>query len=338
MNGRTFRLPEHLDSELRRHVESASDLAEGIKALSDFFTRNEGGKTPWNLADAYMAYFFPLNYLRVSAVLTESFREFPWTAVREIIDFGSGPGTVHFALADSGLASKPLLAVESDRRAVDLHRTGTRYLSGKVPGTFSDAVRWADKLPPRIAPGTLGIFSYSLLEEPKLEARLSEFEHLLIISPSTREQGRRLLAIRSDLSAKGFASWAPCTHQDACPLLTQSKTDWCHDRIRFEAPKWFKSLEAHLPMRNDTLTFSYWFGSRTQRPTQHGNRARVIGDTLYEKGKTRQLLCRGPEREFLAWLTRDGEAPQIPRGSLIELPETVEKKSNEIRNYRHSST
>ena len=58
---------------------------------------------------------------------------------------------------------------------------------------------------------------------------------------------------------------------------------------------------------------------------------RIVGDRLEEKGKTRQLVCRGPEREFLSWMHRNGEAPEIPRGVLIDAPTDFEIKSNELR-------
>jgi hypothetical protein len=32
------------------------------------------------------------------------------------------------------------------------------------------------------------------------------------------------------------------------------------------------------------------------------------------------MICRGGEREFLSWLSRDGEAPILPSGELIPVP------------------
>ncbi len=42
------------------------------------------------------------------------------------------------------------------------------------------------------------------------------------------------------------------------------------------------------------------------------------------------MVCRGTEREFLAWLHKDGKPKEFLRGSLVSL-EKFEKKSNEIR-------
>jgi ribosomal protein RSM22 (predicted rRNA methylase) len=329
MNARHFSFPESLEKNLESllaknnlSLAKAAELAVSIKKLSDHFTTIEGQKTPWEHWAAYMVYFFPLNVVRLRAVFEECFRDFPWEKVSTIIDFGSGPGTGHAALESTSLMAKKILSIETDNRAQDLHRQ-------------LDLTAWSNsfdkKLPAEIASGTLGIFSYSLLEETAIERRLKEFDHLLIVMPSTRTQGRHLLEIRQTLQTEGFFSWAPCTHQQACPLLTQSKTDWCHDRILFDAPEWFKKLESHLPSYNHSLTFSYWFSSRTEKPADRARAARLIGDTLYEKGKVRQMVCRGPNREFLAWLTRNGEPEPIARGSLIELPESPILKGNEIR-------
>jgi hypothetical protein len=56
----------------------------------------------------------------------------------------------------------------------------------------------------------------------------------------------------------------------------------------------------------------------------------VIGDEQEERGKSRQLICRGENREFLSWLHRDMISPKLKRGDLIKL-EKVEEKHLELR-------
>jgi hypothetical protein len=137
---------------------------------------------------------------------------------------------------------------------------------------------------------------------------------------------------RARLIEQGFQALAPCLHQRACPLLVESQKDWCHTRIHFEAPDWWREIEAFLPMQNRTLTYSYLLMSRETQPSPERFAARVIGDTLHERGKTKQLICRSEKREFLSWLHRDGDAPMIPFGALLtEGLETAESKSNELR-------
>ena len=60
---------------------------------------------------------------------------------------------------------------------------------------------------------------------------------------------------------------------------------------------------------------------------------------LIEKGKTRQSVCRGSDREFLAWFPQrmtKGEAIELQRGNLVVLGSELELKSNEIRLKRPS--
>jgi hypothetical protein len=59
--------------------------------------------------------------------------------------------------------------------------------------------------------------------------------------------------------------------------------------------------------------------------------ARLTGDLQKEKGASKQMLCRGPAREFLAWQHKNGAPPEFPRGSLIHIKEGVPLRSNELR-------
>ena len=84
-------------------------------------------------------------------------------------------------------------------------------------------------------------------------------------------------------------------------------------------------------MKNNTLTYSYLVASKTARDQKYRGAVRVIGDTLPEKGKTRQMICRGPQREFFSWLHKNGEPPMIPHGALVSDPGNFETKGGELR-------
>jgi len=151
---------------------------------------------------------------------------------------------------------------------------------------------------------------------------------VIVIEPSTQPIGRQLMGQRTRLLEEKFHLWAPCTHQGACPLLVHSKTDWCHDRVHWTAPDWFKNIEALLPMKNQTMTYSYLAASQRAAPVR--SEGRVVGDELKEKGKSRWLYCRSEEREFLSWLNKSGDVPEIDRGELLNV-DVQEKKGNELR-------
>lgn len=305
--------------------------AASVLALSDFYLDNPGKATPWDSGFALPAtlfYFMPLNYARVSAALKEVER----FAIQpsEIWDFGSGTGTTQWALEDQvAIAPVPLFGMEVSSGARETHRRLQDLRSGK----------WSSKLLPNELravtpqPGALAVFSYSFLEMQNALPDLKRFEHILIVEPSTRDGARALMEWRSRFLEQGLKALAPCTHAEACPLLIHSPRDWCHMRVHFEAPDWWLDIERKLPMKNRTLTYSYLLLSRSAEHKWTGA-TRVIGDTLAEKGKTRQMICRGPEREFLSWLHRDGDAPHIPHGALIASLGENEVKGSEIRVQR----
>jgi ribosomal protein RSM22 (predicted rRNA methylase) len=303
-------------------------LADSIVNLSDFYLHNPGCPTPWErpfTVNAYLGYFLPLNYIRVLACLRELQRFLPETSYSEVWDFGSGLGTTQWALeSEPGLIPKPLKAIESSPLAWQLHQQLLTLTPTRWPVSIND------KSKPNLQ--ALAIFSYAFLEMQPDWNFLEPFDHLLIIEPSTRECGRALMEWRDQLLTRGFAALAPCTHAFACPLLTHSHKDWCHQRIHFNGPEWWERLESKLPMRNRTLTYSYLLMSRTQQDTTWRSAARVIGDTLKENGKTRQLICRGPAREFLSWLHKKGDVPRIARGALVRGLESAEPAGgNELR-------
>lgn len=324
---RSFSVPQTLEvkieAALKAHfqlsLQDSKKLAEAVKKLSDYFIANPDGSTPWHESwaqIAYLCYFLPLNHARVQAVVTEAQTRGFFEGLDEVLDFGCGPGTASLALTEH---FQKFVMVEK-----------AKDVCSKF--AFLPKATWSATAPAVSQPAkTMAVFSYSLTELSDLPPWAKKLEALMILEPSTQADGRKLSELRQRLIAEGYSIWAPCTHHGACPLLTQSKTDWCHDRIFFAMPEWFEKLEQHLPMKNRTLTTSYLLARRKKPAPFAENVGRIVGDHLKEKGKDRQMFCRGPEREFLAWLHKNGLEQDIPRGVLIEIPEDVQKISNELR-------
>jgi ribosomal protein RSM22 (predicted rRNA methylase) len=307
--------------------EPPARLATDVVRLSDFYLNNKGARTPWGQRTslrAYAVYFLPLNVARLQAVWNEVQRFIPQQQINEIWDFGSGLGATHWMLEDQNfLSPRKLVCLETDERAVEQHET----LMTRWP------CRWEPRfnLPVKPGPKAMAVFSYSFLEMQEQLPPLEQFAHLLIVEPSFKETGRALMKWRTRWIQGGFTPLAPCTHSLACPLLVHSDRDWCHHRVQIDLSSRFAELQSHLPMKNHTVTFSYLLMSQTVESPLFRGSTRVIGDTLREKGKTRQMICRGPEREFLTWMSRDGDPEFIPHGSLIPSLGAVELKSNEVR-------
>lgn len=307
---RVLTLPEDLSEaiasilkNLGTDITDGRRIAECVLRTSDFYIQNPEGMTPWKetwCQIAQVAYFFPLNYLRNQAVMDEAIDVgFPFDT-GSVLDFGSGlgAGSLPWTRKFSG-------RTQFIERAPQAHKLHQELFKSDYKNWHIDASE-IEKISPRSV-----IFSYSLTELAKIPQWALNADSLVILEPSTRDDGRKLLEKRQELIKAGFSIWAPCPHQLQCPLLKNSKTDWCHDRIHLQMPDWFLEIEKHLPIKNKTLTFSYLLASRKPAPT--ADFWRLTGDQLEEKGKTRQMICRNEDREFLTWLHRHGKPEELYR-------------------------
>lgn len=305
-------------------------LADYIKTLSDYFVQKPDDLTPWDkeyCQQAYRYYYLPLNYIRNENVIQRGLKVNFFENIESTVDWGTGPGTASLALAQTLPQNlKKQILIDQSSIALSKFTDLKSYL--KHPEYTNELKLKNLNVNYR---NSLLVFSYSLTEMSKLPESFFDFDSIMILEPSTQVDGRKLSELRQTLIEKGYHIWAPCTHQLACPLLTQSKTDWCHDRFHVHAPQWFLETEKHLPFKNRTITTSYLLAKKAPPNQNLKNSARTVGDSLEEKGKTRQLVCRSSEREFLAWMHKEKNQQVIPRGELITLPEDIEKKSNELR-------
>lgn len=345
---RTFHLPETFEQRIRSllnelgfPVEEPRRLAEAVLRLSDHYHAHPDAPTPWDepwAQAASVAYYFPLNLARNQAVALEAARLGFFQGIANLIDFGSGTGSALAAFSEAlTKANVPGITYQAcDISAISLH-LGRKIVN--LPAHETITVQSAEDVPNGFfenAGKTLIVASYALTELEKIPSWWEKAEALAIIEPSTQEDGRNLMQWRAYLIEKGYQIWAPCTHQKTCPLLTQSARDWCHDRVHWQAPEWFTEMEKFLPMKNRTITHSYLLARRTL-PVPKGliGLGRLTGDTLVEKGKTRQSICLGPDREFLAWFPQrfPKGTPDftLERGRLLRFHEEPVKKSSELR-------
>lgn len=338
---RSYGIPEKYEQRIERALGSLGyslsqpkKLAEAVLRLSDHY-QTESSTSPWEhdwAKAAYLCYFFPLNYARARSVVIEGSHRGFFTDLENVIDYGSGTGAAMFSVADE--LKHPWL----ERLCYDIGSQALALqdlLNDREHPITSTTVE-----PKKLKPKTLGIFSYSLNELETFPQQFLEADALMLVEPSTRAHGRRLLQLRDDLILnRGFYAWAPCPHQGPCPLLNNSERDWCHDRIAWEAPSWFSKIEKELPIKNPTLTFSYVLLRKTppkSRVQTEKLLGRVVGDALVEKGKTRQLICIDSQRRFMSWFPQRLDRDTLKhfdfyRGDLLELDSNLEERANEIR-------
>jgi hypothetical protein len=287
--------------------------SELIIILSDHFIKSDGRHTPWNEAfcrAAYLAYFTPLNVVRLSGVLRELAHLDYFSGIDCVEECGSGAGAL--ALAFAGELSRgtvpQLFCSDGDSWAATAHEE------------LSDVAcerREVSRPPKRTLARTVSFFSCVFTELEALPTWSQGSEGVIVVEPSTRTHFQRLAGLRKDLIKNGWSLWSPCPHEDNCPLA--DSRDWCHDAIVCDQPSWFRELERYLPMKNQRVTYSFLAARKTAREKTLGA-ARVVGDVLISKGTSKQMICRGPEREFISWLHRNAEKDWgLKRGDFISL-------------------
>jgi ribosomal protein RSM22 (predicted rRNA methylase) len=297
------------------------EIAKAIQAQSDYYIQYPMGRTPWKEKSIQLAqifYYLPLNFLRNLAVADEILKLYHSLSSKHVVDFGAGLGAASLAIFER---LNPLSIT-----AIEISSDATQIVKQMA---LSQPVNYLPELPDQIASDTIGWFSYSLTEINNPMPLFLPFDHVVIVEPSTQKDSQKLIEIRDGLIAAGYQILAPCTHQGHCPLKG-NRSDWCHDKISIDLSDTMSEVESHLKWKNSDLTFSYLVASRTI-PASAASKLRMIGDAQFEKGKTRQMICRGPEREFFSWLDRDKSYQAISRGALVDLPETFETKGNELR-------
>ncbi len=315
-------------------LSHSKSLAAAIKRMSDFYVESPEGQTPWSepwCRQAQLAYYFPLNFLRNLRVFDELRRQNFFDSSFHWNEFGVGLGPS----LEAYLTTHPKQFFLKGTQLNEIAKSARDLTDHRFHDLHQYKLNWATQSPKVfLPPDTLLVMSYSLTELKTLPEWAWTAQSIIIIEPSTREDGRRLMSLRTEALKQGFSIIAPCTHSSDCPLLTQSKRDWCHDRFGFNRPQWMLEIESYLPIINPTLTVSYL---ALKKMPQTKIRApinpliRVVGDFLDEKGKSRQLICRNSKREFLTFLKKLAQPPEFFRGDLLQIDEPIVIKGDELR-------
>lgn len=323
------------------NLDNHKSVAEAVQKQSDFYIENPTQQTPWQDSYSQMAqisYYFPLNFLRNLRVFQQIKDTNFFDGIENYIELGSGLSPSYLALKQifPDQTFQKSFFVESSNWAQRFHEK----IAAENPTLYNyniegnKTLQWLShfSIDKKILQKSILVCSYSLTELTQLPPWIFDCKAVIILEPSTRQDGQRLIQWRKELTAKGYSTWAPCLHQNKCPLDFDKSKDWCHDRIHIQLPEYLEQAEKHLPFKNSTLTLSYLIIHKQSPPKKYTeNFCRVIGDFLDEKGKTRQLVCRNSNREFLTVLKRNNLNIEYQRGDIIQLANDYSLVGNEIR-------
>jgi ribosomal protein RSM22 (predicted rRNA methylase) len=154
--------------------------------------------------------------------------------------------------------------------------------------------------PDQIAPDSIVLVSHALGEANEEDLRVlwdkaGAARSVIVVEPGTYESSRAVIVVRESLKKK-FQVVAPCTHRDACGLLTEENArHWCHHfgRVPTEVfmdgnwSRFARSLEIDLR----SLPYSYIVLDKLT-PREPGGGSRILGRPRFYKGHCRILSCQ----------------------------------------------
>lgn len=130
-----------------------------------------------------------------------------------------------------------------------------------------------------------------------LERRVDEHGSLVVVEPALRDRTRHLHRVRDALASGGATVFAPCLHSAPCPALDR-ESDWCHEDIPVDLPRWLQPVARKAGLRWQGLTFSYLVlrkdGLRLADALglrSGAARLRIVSEPMRTKGKRDAFVC-----------------------------------------------
>lgn len=315
-------------------------LPDAIADLSHTLTdrRCELYRPYWHmppLASAYLYYFLPWNIIRFASLL----QTLPLVAPEPksghqplLLDAGSGPLAFPLALwlAKPQWRSLPMavFATDAARKPLELGKKLLKIWAGMLGQPYwnveiasaplhnlaSGRHRMAEESYPwlAVACNTLNEIKNSPKDfngaDSFLDRLINAWEPLwaqgtplLFVEPGTRLGGGNIMNLRKVAMENGLLPLAPCTHNQACPLLRPgcnifSKT-WCHFTISAQdAPEWLKKISREAGLYKTALSLSPLFlqyQGHNEKIWQKGLPCRVISHAFTTPlGESRYACAR----------------------------------------------
>jgi SAM-dependent methyltransferase len=221
-----------------------------------------------------------------------------------VLDWGCGSGIAGRRVAarfGAALAGPLVFWDHSPSATMFAHDAASRELPGlEVSMATAAYLRCDDPIGLLVLSHVLNELAPAALDEIRLLA--SRSRAVIWVEPGTRDTGRRLAALRDELSG-AFGVVAPCTHAKPCPALQAgNERHWCHHFAPpppaiFADSNWVKfGQRAGIDLRS--LPYSFAALERGWAGGPEGF-SRVIGRPEHFKPYARLLSCSGAGLEVL---------------------------------------
>lgn len=259
-----------------------------------------------SLKRAYLSYYWVLYAIKIARLLNNlkiNFENPP-----KILDLGAGPlsATMGAALFYKNLSN--IFAVDRDVNFMKIGlKSVEKLLNVKLDIEFIKAnLKWfSSSWKPKLKIDLIFIAhvlnefgnNYSSLEKKKkliLNAIncLSPNGVLLIIEPASKTISRDLMKIRDWIQDNEQAKIiAPCFSGILkCPLLVQSKFNWCHSEISYNRPTDMAKIDKLLGLEKDFLKFSY-LAITPVDSNRKSSKLRIVSGAMNSRYSSKYYVC-----------------------------------------------
>lgn len=344
-------MPELNWKSVRTHNKRLNRIRKQMYKLSDDFAELSPSETEYS--DAYFAYNFPLNIMKVRTVILQLKHLYPQVFEHltefRICDIGCGEGagmlgiyyglqafeTLKFTGFDISLHilrkckhMMQWLKTVDERVQVRLQQQDMSHGLLKKKVAKYDIVILANSLAEMFTDGAIPV---NFIE--RLLKSCADNGVIIVLEPATKNLSRRLMTLRDDIISRQKGQvLLPCLHSENCPLIDiRKQKDWCHQSISWQPPDYLKILNQGLNREIKRLKFSYLVIAQKKFPKPDTNTFLVISNLLKEKGKKRCFLCAPGGRIELVRLNRQESQLNktfgaIQKGDIIRLDKIVKKR------------
>lgn len=302
-------------------------LADSVKRLTRGFTgyRNKIGSLYLDdpqLLGAYLLYYWPISYMQARWVIKGLLsRGLPLPS--RILDCGSGPGPVAFALADARREQDPkakitIKLLDHSAGALEMAKALAQAAYGDDPQISVTHAVW-DPMKAKTASAQEQAFldekghwdsisfghSLNELWKDKPDAltrrrtllsqaasHVGQTGMVFVLEPALREYSDALIGLRDGLVASGHPVLAPCLFQGPkCPALLAGQT--CHGQSHQSLPLTVQKLAGMAGLDKDTVAMAYLVFGALGRPWAGAAKLlRVVSEPMVNKaGRTRYMVC-----------------------------------------------
>ncbi len=344
-------MPKLSTRNISAHTKRLNEIRKQMHNLSHDFARLKS--TEEKYADAYFAYNFPMNVMKVIIVaeeLQDIYSElFSSTTQLNILDVGCGDGAGMLGLYSCLNDSNNISFTGIDASSLMLKRArglmgwlkdrdssvDVKFVKRQIsPNLFKESKQRFDII--LFANSLAEIFQNDKISPKFMEQVLKCMTRdgiVIIIEPALKKFSRRLMNLRTEIiETRKSSILLPCLHTNPCALLNVRKQrEWCHQSISWEPPDFMKIINRGLNREIEHLKFSYLVIAKKDYKKSICNGFRVISRVLKEKGKKRCFLCTPNGRVELVRLDKSKNTVNTPfdeiiKGDIIALKRVIQKR------------